>query len=152
MKRMAKKPQPVANLKVSKLVCEIWTNRHRRRANEEGWDLFDNRDEDVLEIQKVDDSDVFQSDVDAIDFVWKEARFGSLFHVLALYLDRRRASIHIFVPHDVIVAAKTGLTPGREEMITQITGDLPNLPDKWLIDLHEYWEGIKQQEEEEGES
>lgn len=50
----------------------------------EGWDLFDVDSKGIFQIQRDDDSAIFQSDIAAVDFVRKKASEGSEVHMRAL--------------------------------------------------------------------
>lgn len=55
---------------------------------QEGLSVF-YRDDGYLEIQKIDESDAFMSDDDAVSYCIKKASQGSKSHLLALWLDGR---------------------------------------------------------------
>lgn len=61
-----------------------WTQADDDITYNEGWGLFNIESDPV--IQKDDDLGVFASDDDAIDYVTKWARAGSLVHARALQL------------------------------------------------------------------
>lgn len=72
-----------------------------KQASEEGWSIFD-AGTDGLQLQKIDEQDVFLEDVDAWNFVWEKAQVGSPYHQNALSFLReyapdeyRRISKHV---------------------------------------------------------
>ena len=54
-----------------------WTDAHSVAATNEGWDIFDVNGSGYLEIQRVDELDVFDSDEEAVRFVRHNANAGS---------------------------------------------------------------------------
>jgi len=69
-----------------------WTNEHSIAASAEGWNMFDYNSMGLLEIERCDESDVFSTDQEAIDFIRLRASAGDPKAVLALELD------HYFQP------------------------------------------------------
>lgn len=69
-----------------------WTKEHRAKAQSEGWDLFNYDGRGLLQIQRIDELEVFESDGAAVDFVSKKADEGDKTAQLALELD------HFFEP------------------------------------------------------
>lgn len=120
---------------------ELWTKRHEKRAMEEGWVLSHNKDRNRYEIQKLDESEHFPTDMDAVDFVWNEATNGSHFHILAVYLDQRRTDSDTYVP-EPIFEKSTPDPQTREEIVAEITADLAKVSDDLLGALHEHWKGM----------
>jgi hypothetical protein len=62
-------------------------------ANHEGWSLFDVNSTGLLEIQRDDEADLFESDEAAVNFVRRRANEGSMPHYLALRTHLRHAAI-----------------------------------------------------------
>ncbi len=94
---------------------EPWPLEADTAAKLEGWALFDC--DGVTEIQRIDEPDnvawelkerdklvnephvpQLGSDAAAVQLVIKKAREGSLFHLLALYLDGRPADARPYIP------------------------------------------------------
>lgn len=66
---------------------DLWTEEHRQHASAQGWGVFAiDGDEDMLEIQRLDEADIFDSDEDAYAFVIDMARKDDQVALLALQL------------------------------------------------------------------
>jgi hypothetical protein len=61
-----------------------WDNWDNSRAIDEGWALFDS--DGCLDLQRIDEDEIFDNDQDAIDYVRNEAEAGSEYHKRALQL------------------------------------------------------------------
>lgn len=64
-----------------------WTDEMDAAATAEGWSMFDYDCMGLREIERCDESGVFESDLDALAFVEKQAAAGDPKAVLALELD-----------------------------------------------------------------
>jgi hypothetical protein len=70
--------------------CPKWTADDDAKAAVEGWNVFDA--EGRMEIQRIDELEMFESDAQAIDFIRERAVSGSELHQKALYIDRWSAA------------------------------------------------------------
>jgi len=61
-----------------------WTRRDAARAQRQGWDVFDYDGTGLLEICKLDESDRFKTDGEALRFVIEQASRGSITAKIAL--------------------------------------------------------------------
>lgn len=94
-------------------VKDLWTDECSRKARGEGWDLFDHTGDGVLELEYLADSESlclvsqreFASDDEVLRYLLAKVYTGSAFHLLALYLDRRRPDDVVGLPSEHICAA-----------------------------------------------
>jgi hypothetical protein len=64
-----------------------WTAAHRAEAEKQGWNLFDYDSRGLLQIQRSDEAEIFNTDQEAVDFIKGLASNGDVTALLALELD-----------------------------------------------------------------
>jgi hypothetical protein len=64
-----------------------WTDAHSAEAEKQGWNLFDYDNRGLLQIQRSDEAEIFNTDQEAVDFITAEAGNGNETAKLALELD-----------------------------------------------------------------
>lgn len=64
-----------------------WTTEHSKRAVSQGWNMFDYDQTGALQIQRLDEADVFTSDDEALSYAKGRAERGDETAKLALELD-----------------------------------------------------------------
>ena len=81
--------------------AHIWCQNYRGKAEADGWVLAYHTSDECYELERIDDTDAFDTDDDVIKYVVERIAEGPMYY-MAFYLDRRSGNSRCWIPIELL--------------------------------------------------
>ena len=88
-------------MRTAEYYADIWHLNYRMEAESEGWILAYHTADGCYELERLDDTNVFDTDDDVIKHVIERIKNGPMYY-LAFYLDRRPGDSRCWIPIELL--------------------------------------------------